>query len=119
MGGCTLLGCVACTFLLDFGISSFAVQVGVLSIGLFVALTMAGMGRAFVLALQSKLVPTSLKGRANDWSAVFMTIGRAAGSVIGAVLSPSSFGIVMLSFFVSSALVCAMSYRRMQPSEKS
>jgi len=116
--GCTLFGCFACTFLLDLGLPSFPVQVGVLSIGLMLVLTMAGMGRAFVLALQSKLVPTSLKGRANDWSAVFMTIGRAAGSVIGAVLSPSTFGVVMLSLFASSALVCAMSHSRMQPSEK-
>jgi len=117
LGG-SLFGCVACAFLFDFGIPSVAIQVVVLSIGVMLVLTVAGTGRAFGLAIQSKLVPTSLKGKANDWSTVFMTMGRAIGGVVGAALSPSSFGAVMLAVCAVSVLVCAMSHGRMKPSDK-
>uniref|UniRef100_A0A7S2IUF4 Major facilitator superfamily (MFS) profile domain-containing protein n=1 Tax=Zooxanthella nutricula TaxID=1333877 RepID=A0A7S2IUF4_9DINO len=116
--GSSLLGWVACALLFDFRIPSVGLQVVVLGIGLMVVLTMAATGRAFALALQSKLVPTSLKGKANNWSVVFMTLGRGAGAVVGALLGTASFGPVLLATFAVSALVCALSHGRMRPSEK-
>jgi len=117
LGG-SLFGSVACVFLFDFGTTSVAIQVVLLCIGLLLLLTVAGMGRGFGLAIQSKLVPTSLKGKSNDWSTVFMSIGRGVGGVIGSALNPSSFFFVMLALFAASILVCAVSHARMKPSAK-
>merc|ERR1712226_1047882 len=89
--GASFIGCASCAFLFNYDLHEIAAQVTVLSIGLLLALVVSGLLRAFGLAISSKLVPTERKALVNMLATQFMTLGRGAGGIIGAVLQPTSF----------------------------
>merc|ERR1712203_626581 len=105
LGGC-IVGCMACALLFDFHLPGVVAQASLLGPGLLVVLAIVGLLRAFALALTSKLVPPGLKTSTNNWATVFMTLGRGAGAVVGAILDPTSFAPVVLGLFAASTLVC-------------
>jgi len=116
--GSSLLGCAACAFLFNFDLHAVSAQASLQGVGLVLVLTLAGLIRALGLAISSKIVPTHMKASMNMWATVFMTLGRGAGGIIGAILSPDSFAPVMLSLFAVTFIVCGVSHRCMKPSEK-
>uniref|UniRef100_A0A7S2LY59 Major facilitator superfamily (MFS) profile domain-containing protein n=1 Tax=Zooxanthella nutricula TaxID=1333877 RepID=A0A7S2LY59_9DINO len=118
LGG-SIFSCVACIPLSwSLKLQGVIAEVSVLSAGLLMLVALAGLNRAFALALTSKLVPSSLKRPMNEWATVMMTLGRAAGGVLGAVLNADSFAPAMLGLCVVSVVVSVASHKAMKPNDK-
>lgn len=109
----------ACSALLyDFGYGSTRTYAAVLFIGLVLYQGAACVVRSYVYAMVSKLVPASRKPLASALMMSALTVGRGTGSVLGALLGPTSFAVAQTALFCATLLLVVCTYSHLEQHAK-